>query len=96
MMLFRKNDAALDFDLAKVIEQSKDNAVFYVQYGHARGHSTFRNARANPSFGPAGIGGRPGRHPATPRWSGSAIPLSSTSEAACAFFPNNRIGGGGT
>jgi arginyl-tRNA synthetase len=45
MMLFRKNDAVLDFDLAKVIEQSKDNAVFYVQYGHARGHSVFRNAR---------------------------------------------------
>jgi len=45
MMLFRKNDSVLDFDLAKVIEQSKDNAVFYVQYGHARGHSVFRNAR---------------------------------------------------
>ncbi|HEY0291460.1 MAG TPA: arginine--tRNA ligase [Hansschlegelia sp.] len=45
MMLFRKNDAVLDFDLAKVIEQSKDNAVFYVQYGHARGYSIFRNAR---------------------------------------------------
>jgi len=45
MMLFRKNDAVLDFDLAKVIEQSKDNAVFYVQYGHARGNSVFRNAR---------------------------------------------------
>jgi arginyl-tRNA synthetase len=45
MMLFRKNDAVLDFDLAKVIEQSKDNAVFYVQYAHARGHSVFRNAR---------------------------------------------------
>src|ERR1700728_771727 len=46
MMLFRKNDAVLDFDLAKVIEQSKDNPVFYVQYGHARGQSIFRNARA--------------------------------------------------
>ncbi|MDB5656790.1 MAG: arginyl-tRNA synthetase [Tardiphaga sp.] len=45
MMLFRKNDAVLDFDLAKVKEQSKDNPVFYVQYGHARGHSIFRNAR---------------------------------------------------
>src|SRR6202171_2809635 len=45
MMLFRKNDAVLDFDLARVIEQSKDNAVFYVQYGHARGHSIFKNAR---------------------------------------------------
>ena len=45
MMLYRKNDAALDFDLAKVIEQSRDNPVFYVQYGHARGRSVFRNAR---------------------------------------------------
>ena len=45
MMLYRKNDAVLDFDMAKVIEQSKDNPVFYVQYGHARGHSIFRNAR---------------------------------------------------
>jgi arginyl-tRNA synthetase len=46
MMLFRKNDAALDFDLAKVREQSRDNPVFYVQYGHARAQSVFRNARA--------------------------------------------------
>jgi len=45
MMLFRKNDAPLDFDLAKVIEQSRENPVFYVQYGHARGQSVFRNAR---------------------------------------------------
>jgi arginyl-tRNA synthetase len=46
MMLFRKNDAVLEFDLAKVIEQTRDNPVFYVQYGHARGQSVFRNARA--------------------------------------------------
>jgi arginyl-tRNA synthetase len=45
MMLFRKNDAVLEFDLTKVIEQSRDNPVFYVQYGHARGQSIFRNAR---------------------------------------------------
>jgi arginyl-tRNA synthetase len=45
MMLYRKNDAVLDFDLAKVIEQTRDNAVFYVQYGHARCQSIFRNAR---------------------------------------------------
>src|SRR5262245_60540878 len=45
MMLYRKNDAVLDFDLAKVIEQSRDNPVFYVQYGHARAQSVFRNAR---------------------------------------------------
>jgi len=45
MMLYRKNDAPLDFDLAKVLEQSKDNPVFYVQYAHARATSVFRNAR---------------------------------------------------
>src|SRR3979409_1661211 len=45
MMLYRKNDAVLDFDLAKVIEQSRDNPVFYVQNGHARGRHVFRNAR---------------------------------------------------
>ncbi|MBS7695715.1 MULTISPECIES: arginine--tRNA ligase [unclassified Chelatococcus] len=44
MMLFRKNDATLDFDLAKVVEQSKDNPVFYVQYAHARCASVFRQA----------------------------------------------------
>ncbi|MGJ0395904.1 MAG: arginine--tRNA ligase [Methylocystis sp.] len=46
MMLYRKNDAPLDFDLAKVIEQSKDNPVFYVQYAHARGKSALRQAFA--------------------------------------------------
>ncbi len=46
-MLYRKNDAVLDFDLARVIEHSRDNPVFYVQYGHARGQSVFRNARAD-------------------------------------------------
>ncbi len=44
MMLYRKNDAPLDFDFTKVTEQSKDNAVFYVQYAHARIHSVLRNA----------------------------------------------------
>lgn len=44
MMLNRKNDAELEFDLAKVIEQSKDNPVFYVQYAHARCTSVFRQA----------------------------------------------------
>jgi arginyl-tRNA synthetase len=46
MMLYRKNDAPLDFDLARVIEQSKDNAVFYVQYAHARAKSVLRQAKA--------------------------------------------------
>src|SRR5204863_860031 len=45
MMLYRKNDAVLDFDFVKVQEQSRDNPVFYVQYGHARGQSVLRNAR---------------------------------------------------
>ncbi len=42
MMLYRKPEAPLDFDFAKVTEQSKDNPVFYVQYAHARIASTFR------------------------------------------------------
>ena len=46
MMLFRSNDATLDFDLAEVVEQSKDNPVFYVQYGHARCRSVLRLAAA--------------------------------------------------
>src|SRR6516165_1464177 len=45
MMLYRDNDAVLDFDLSKVIEQSRDNPVFYVQYAHARGRSVLRKAR---------------------------------------------------
>jgi arginyl-tRNA synthetase len=44
MMLYRKNEAPLDFDFAKVTEQSKDNAVFYVQYAHARVCSVLRNS----------------------------------------------------
>jgi arginyl-tRNA synthetase len=44
IMLMRKNDAALDFDLAKVIEQTADNPVFYVQYAHARTYSAARKA----------------------------------------------------
>jgi arginyl-tRNA synthetase len=44
MMLYRKNDATLDFDMAKVVEKSKENPVFYVQYAHARAYSIYRNA----------------------------------------------------
>jgi arginyl-tRNA synthetase len=44
-MLTRKNDAPLDFDFDKVLEQSKENPVFYVQYAHARVHSVLRKAR---------------------------------------------------
>jgi len=44
MMLYRKNDAPLDFDYDKVTEKSKENPVFYVQYAHARTRSVFRQA----------------------------------------------------
>ncbi len=46
MMLMRKNEAPLEFDFAKVTEQSKDNPVFYVQYAHARICSVLRKASA--------------------------------------------------
>jgi arginyl-tRNA synthetase len=46
-MLTRKNDAHFDFDLAKMIEQSKDNPIFYVQYAHARCCSVLRQAGVN-------------------------------------------------
>ena len=45
IMLTRKNDVALDFDFDKVLEQSKDNPVFYVQYANARINSVLRKAR---------------------------------------------------
>ncbi len=44
IMLTRKNDVALDFDFDKVLEQSRDNPVFYVQYANARVHSVLRKA----------------------------------------------------
>jgi arginyl-tRNA synthetase len=50
MMLYRKNDAPLDFDFKKVTEQSKDNAVFYVQYGFARCSSVMRQASEEGGF----------------------------------------------
>ena len=46
VMLTRKNDAPLDFDFDKVLEQSKDNPVFYVQYAHARIRSVLRKTEA--------------------------------------------------
>ena len=45
-MLTRKNDAPFDFDLVKATEQSRDNPVWYVQYGHARTRSVMRQATA--------------------------------------------------
>ncbi len=54
MMIFRKNDAPLDFDFDKVTEQSKDNPVFYVQYAHARTASVFRQAALEMGAVPIG------------------------------------------
>ncbi|MEQ1550213.1 arginine--tRNA ligase [Sphingorhabdus sp.] len=51
-MLTRKADAQMDFDFAKVVEASKDNPVFYVQYAHARICSTLRKAEAEEGFKP--------------------------------------------
>lgn len=56
IMLTRKNDMPLDFDFAKVMEQSKENPVFYVQYAHARAASVFRNVRTQmPDLDPETI-----------------------------------------
>jgi len=56
MMIYRKNSEPLDFDFAKVTEQSKDNPVFYVQYAHARCRSVFRQAaEAFPGLDLSGI-----------------------------------------
>lgn len=52
-MLTRKADAQMDFDFAKVVEASKDNPVFYVQYAHARICSTLRKAEAEEGYKPA-------------------------------------------
>lgn len=60
IMLTRKNTETLDFDLARVREQSKDNPVFYVQYAHARAHSVLRHARetmADADLSPAALAG---------------------------------------
>ncbi|MBK6707808.1 MAG: arginine--tRNA ligase [Sphingomonadales bacterium] len=52
-MLTRKADAQMDFDFAKVVEASKDNPVFYVQYAHARICSTLRKAESEEGFRPS-------------------------------------------
>ena len=52
VMLTRKNDAPLDFDFDKAVEQSKDNPVFYVQYAHARIRSVMRRSDAMALSGP--------------------------------------------
>lgn len=51
IMLTRKNDQVLEFDFDKVVEQSRDNPVFYVQYAHARCCSVLRNANIGNTGG---------------------------------------------
>ena len=61
IMLTRRNDQTLEFDFAKVVEQSKDNPVFYVQYAHARCRSVLRHAAAampGADLSPAALAGR--------------------------------------
>lgn len=53
-MLTRKPEAQMDFDFAKVVEASKDNPVFYVQYANARVHSTLRKGLAEGGFTASG------------------------------------------
>ena len=62
MLLFRRNDAAMDFDFALVKEQTRDNPVFYVQYAHARACSIFRTAQRDMpelDISPAALAGAP-------------------------------------
>ena len=62
VMLTRKNDAPLDFDFDKALEQSKENPVFYVQYAHARAQSVLVRAARRGSRRRRGAGGgRPRR-----------------------------------
>jgi arginyl-tRNA synthetase len=50
IMLTRRNDQTLDFDFARVTEQSRDNPVFYVQYAHARACSVIRQFEKNATI----------------------------------------------
>ena len=95
MMLTRKNDVALDFDFAKVLEQSKDNPVFYVQYANARINSVLRKAReagldvhgCRPGQGRSDAAGPPGRN----RHGASTSP-NGRAEVEIAARATNRTG----
>jgi arginyl-tRNA synthetase len=96
IMLTRKNDAPLDFDLAKVTEQSKDNPVFYVQYAHARICSVFRRAAEEEGMGglAAGLDGAPVERLADPAELAVLRQLAAwprTVEAAAQSFEPHRI-----
>lgn len=72
IMLTRKNDAPFDFDLAKVIEQSKDNPIFYVQYAHARCNSILRNFEASDTMKSLRM------HDSTPRGGVGGFPINTS------------------
>ena len=96
VMLTRKNDAPLDFDFDKVLEQSKDNPVFYVQYAHARAHSVLaRAAEAGFDDRRRGAGGgRPRRaraRRASCAWCGSSAEWPRQVEIAAAAHEPHRI-----
>ncbi len=90
-MLTRKPEAQMDFDFAKVVEASKDNPVFYVQYANARIHSSLRKAAAegiepsDDASGPAGRG-RTGT-----RQAGRPVPPSDRGRSRCARAAPRRI-----
>ncbi len=79
VMLTRRNDQALDFDFAKVVEQSKDNPVFYVQYAHARASSVLRHAREAAPAGDAGAGSARRRRRSSAWPSATRSPSSASS-----------------
>ena len=83
MMLFRKNEAPLDFDFAKVTEQSKDNPVFYVQYAHARTCSV----HAQCGGGGLRTGGRTGLLICSRTRRSSASPGAWPNSRACSRLP---------
>ena len=91
-MLTRKADAQMDFDFAKVVEASKDNPVFYVQYAHAR-ISLAAGARRRRSWASASTR-RPTSRCSTTRnwrWSGSPRNFPRVVEAAAASHEPHRI-----
>ncbi|MEM8696264.1 MAG: arginine--tRNA ligase [Pseudomonadota bacterium] len=89
-MLTRKADAQMDFDFAKVVEASKDNPVFYVQYAHARIRSVHRKAEAEgiDMGGEADLGLLDGEELALVKW---AAQFPRIVEAAAAAYEPHRI-----
>ena len=91
MMLTKRADTPLDFDFAKVVEASKDNPVFYVQYAHARISSLKRKAaEAGVDLGGAGRP-RAARRRGARRWSSTAAQYPRVLESAALAHEPHRI-----